>query len=270
MLKTLYGSRAGGYVLKIITRPGFSRTCAGMLDAGYSRVYIKRFIQKNAIDMSEYECVRWRSFNEFFTRKIKPSARPVDTDPNALISPCDGLLSAYMIRSDTKFMVKGYEYTVNKLLQNRELAAEYAGGTCLVFRMMPVNYHRYIYPDDGAKGGNIAIPGKLHTVRPVAQRKCSVYTTNSREYTILHTKHFGDIAFIEVGALMVGRIRNLHGAHEFARGEEKGFFEYGGSTIIMLIKKDAAKLDKAFAGCMAGGCEEPVKLGQRIGFAQNK
>lgn len=265
MLNTLYKSRTGGYVLRLITKPGFSRKCAGILDSGYSRVYIKHFIHKNEIDMAEYIPERWRSFNDFFIRRIRPDARPVDMCPASLISPCDGFLSAYKITPDCTFMVKGAAYTVDSLLGSERLARAYAGGRLLVFRMLPVNYHRYIYPDDGTKGMNMPIAGKLHTVRPCAQRKYNVYATNSREYTVLHTEHFGDVVFMEVGALMVGRIRNHHQRHAFARGEEKGYFEYGGSTIIMLLRQGVSRLDAAFRACERGRVEIPVRLGERIG-----
>ncbi len=265
MLNTLYRSRTGGYVLKLITKPGFSRKCAGILDSGYSRVYIKHFIHKNEIDMSEYIPERWRSFNDFFIRRIRPDARPVDMCPASLISPCDGFLSAYTITPSCSFAVKGAMYTVEALLGSERLARAYAGGRLLVFRMMPVNYHRYIYPDDGTKGMNVPIAGKLHTVRPCAQRKYNIYATNSREYTVLHTAHFGDMVFMEVGALMVGRIRNHHQRHAFARGEEKGYFEYGGSTIIVLLKRGVARLDAEFRACERGKIEIPVRLGERIG-----
>lgn len=265
MLKTLYNTRTGGYVLKLLIRPGFSRTGARLLDSRYSRLYIKRFIRRNRIDMTEYMPQRWRSFNEFFIRKIKPDARPIDMDERALISPCDSVLSAYKITRDCVFMVKNAEYTVGSLLENEELAEKYRGGLCLIFRMMPVNYHRYVYPDAGEKDGNVVIQGKLHTVRPVALDKYSVYVTNSREYTTLRTRNFGDIVFMEVGAMMVGRIRNHHQKHAFARGDEKGYFEYGGSTIIMLLGKDRAHLDDEFARCIDNGIEIPVRVGQRIG-----
>lgn len=265
MLKQLYTTRPGGMALKVLVRPGFSRKCAKVLDSRYSKLYIRRFIRKNEIDMSEYVNRRWRSFNDFFIREIRPEARPLNMDPKALISPCDCLFSAYTINSGCRFTVKGASYTVETLLQNRELADKYAGGMCLIFRLMPDNYHRYIYPDWGTKDGNTFIQGKLHTVRPVAQGKYRVFATNSREYTTLHTRNFGDVVFMEVGALMVGRIKNHHQTHEFARGEEKGYFEYGGSTIIMLIKRGAARLDGYLTGCIDTGFEKDLKVGMRIG-----
>jgi len=264
MLKALYNTRTGHYVLKFITRPGFSRKCAGLLDSRYSRLYIKRFIRRNEIDMSEYIPARYRSFNDFFTRKIRPDARPIEMDEAALISPCDSLLSVYNIDADSVFSVKGTNYTLETLLNNGELAEKYRGGVCMIFRLMPDNYHRYIYPDSGTKGENTVIPGKLHTVREVAH-KYSMFATNSREYTMLHTDNFGDVLYMEVGALLVGRIRNHHGVHSFIRGEEKGYFEYGGSTIIMLMEKGRAVLDDELNVCIDNGNELPVRVGQRIG-----
>jgi phosphatidylserine decarboxylase len=102
----------------------------------------------------------------------------------------------------------------------------YDGGLCLVFRLTPADYHRYIYPDNGCKTKNTKIAGKLHTVKPIALGKVPVFTTNSREYSILRTENFDDIVFMEVGAMMVGRICNYHEEHAFSRGEEKGKFEF--------------------------------------------
>lgn len=264
MLKALYNTRTGSYVLKVITRPGFSRKCAGLLDSRYSKLYIRRFIKRNDIDMSEYMPERYRSFNDFFIRKIRPDARPIDMDDSAFISPCDSSLSIYNITGENVFAVKGAKYTVRTLLQNAELAEKYRGGLCLVFRLMPMNYHRYIYPDNGSKDGNVFIQGRLHTVREVAQ-KYSVFATNSREYTTLHTENFGNVVFMEVGALMVGRIVNHHTEHTFRRGEEKGYFEYGGSTIIMLVEKGRITLDDRLMSTIDTGHETSVQVGQRIG-----
>ena len=132
-----------------------------------------------------------------------------------------------------------------------------------------MNYHRYIYPDAGTKTTNTFIRGKLHTVRPVALEKYTVFATNSREYTTLHTRNFGDVVFMEVGAMMVGRIRNHHQQHTFSRGDEKGYFEYGGSTIIMLIGPGRATLDERFTACVDNGLEIDIQVGQRIGVKTN-
>ena len=135
----------------------------------------------------------------------------------------------------------------------------------MVFRLTPTHYHRYHYFDKGEKGENIFIKGILHTVQPIAVENIQVYTRNSREYTIMETENFGKVLFMEVGAMMVDRIANLHGAHKFSRGEEKGRFEVGGSTIIVVLKENTAKIDETIINANLNGEEFPVKAGEKIG-----
>jgi phosphatidylserine decarboxylase len=111
----------------------------------------------------------------------------------------------------------------------------------------------------------VFIPGKLHTVRPVALQKYPVFTENCREYTILNTDHFGKIAQIEVGAMLVGKICNHHGVSAIKKGQEKGYFMYGGSTIILLLEKDAVQMDPEILAANRSGMEVPVRFGQKIG-----
>ena len=129
------------------------------------------------------------------------------------------------------------------------------------------DYHRYFYLDDCEKGENVFLKGRLHTVQPYALEKRRVFTENCREYTVLHTANFGDVTQVEVGAMMVGRIVNNHGAGAFKRGEEKGRFEFGGSTIVLLVEKDKVSLDEEFFVNTANGDETVVRCGERIGVA---
>ncbi|MBR4439305.1 MAG: phosphatidylserine decarboxylase, partial [Clostridia bacterium] len=161
--------------------------------------------------------------------------------------------------------VKQSSYTVASLLRNEELAKRYSDGICLVFRLCVDNYHRYCYFDSGSKNKNVFIPGFLHTVRPTALKSIPVFVENCREYTVLHTDNFGDAVQIEVGAMLVGKIDNYHEEHEFKRGEEKGRFLYGGSTVIVLLEKGVADVDSRFD--LGSGKEFPVVLGERIGTA---
>lgn len=265
MLGFLYHSALGRLILKLLTRPFISKAAGAFMDSRISVPFIRPFIKKNNIDLSDYEIEKWRSFNEFFTRKVKSGARVFVSDPNALPSPCDGLLSVYSISEELRFSVKNSVYSVSSLLENSEIAKDYLGGSCLVFRLTPTHYHRYAYPDSGLKGENIHINGILHTVQPIAVESVPVYTRNSREYTVLKTDNFGNIVFVEVGAMMVGRIVNLHSSHTFSRGEEKGRFEFGGSTIIMLIKPDTVQILPEIKAASANGIEFPIKAGEVIG-----
>ena len=183
----------------------------------------------------------------------------------AFIAPCDGKLSLYEIDGNTEFEVKGFEYTVETLLKDRELADRYRGGYCFIFRLAVEDYHRYFYLDDGVKGKNVFIKGRLHTVQPAALEKKRVFTENCREYTVLETENFGAVTQVEVGAMMVGRIVNLHEEHSFKRGEEKGRFVFGGSTIIVLVEKGKVLPDEELLLNTAAGKETIVKCGERIG-----
>lgn len=263
MVKKLYRSTIGRFILRIITAAFISEIAGRLLDSRLSVVAIKPFVKRNKIDMTDFVVEDWNSFNEFFTRRVKSGARLINKGKNVLISPCDGLLTVYDIDDKTVMKIKNSYYTVGTLLEDKKLAEEYKEGKCLVFRLTPSHYHRYCYIDNGNKGQNIHIKGIYHTVQPFAVENKPVYKMNTREYTLLNTENFGKVVFMEVGALMVGRICNYHQKYTFAKGEEKGRFEFGGSTIIILLNKNAAEIDEEILNSKN---EYPVKMGQKIGL----
>ena len=265
MLRFLYHTRTGRIVLKPLTSRGVSRAAGWFLNTRLSKPMIKKFVRKNGIDLADFESDGFRCFNDCFCRRIKEGRRPINKDKNALISPCDGLVSAYRISGDTVLAIKQSRYTVSSLLGDSTLAERYNDGICLVFRLCVNHYHRYCYPADGEKGENTFIRGRLHTVRPIALESRPVFSENCREYTVINTPEFGSIAQIEVGAMLVGKIANLHGARRVARGEEKGMFLYGGSTIVLLLEKDKLDIDKEFFAATERGEETPVVMGQALG-----
>ena len=265
-LRFLYHTALGRLLLKPLVSRAVSKCVGAFMSSSLSRPLIGRFVKKNGIRLSDYEEVHYRTFNDCFSRKIKSEMRPIPTDEDALIAPCDALLSAYPIRKDSVFHIKGSDYSVKGLLGGNEaLARKYEGGTALVFRLCVHHYHRYIYLDDGTKGENVFLKGKLHTVRPIALETFPVFVQNCREYTVMDTAHFGTVTQIEVGALLVGKIANHHGAHAFVRGEEKGTFLYGGSTVILLIERDAAVLDTRIFDATEAGDEMEVRMGEVLG-----
>lgn len=267
-LNFLYKTIPGRFFLKLLSTRALSRACGAFLDSPFSAFLIKGFVQKNKINLDEYQTEGIKTFNEFFRRKIKEGCRPYDLIPEHFCAPCDGLLSVWQIRENSVIPVKQSSYTIPSLLQNEELAAEYKDGLCLVFRLCVDNYHRYCYADSGKKSRNIFIPGKLHTVRPIALETLPVFTENCREYTTIESPVFGKLIQIEVGAMLVGRIVNFENEAIVERGKEKGFFEYGGSTIIILAKKDAVKINDDILQNSASGIETPVKMGMQIGVNQ--
>lgn len=264
-LRFLYNTAVGRIVLKPFTSRALSKVMGKFMDSRLSKGMIKRFVKKNNINLDDYYSDSFKCFNDCFTRQIKEGLRPIDMDGNTFISPCDALLSAYHIDENTRLNIKDSIYSVPDLFENEELGKKYQGGICLVFRLCVYHYHRYIYLDDCEKGENHFIKGKLHTVRPIALEAVPVFKRNCREYTLLRTKNFGDVTQMEVGAMMVGKIKNHHNGGEYKRGEEKGMFLYGGSTVVVFLEKDKVQIDKAYFDATERGEEIDVLMGQKLG-----
>lgn len=271
LLKKLYTCRTGRAVLKIMVRPFLSNAAGRLLSQRCSRCLIRPFVKKNKIDMSCFEERNYISYNDFFTRKIKPEFRPIDDDGSALICPCDGKLSVYPIVNGSEgksmFCIKNTTYTLESLLRSCRLARHFEGGYACVIRLTVDDYHRYCYIDDGKKSGNVRIPGVFHTVNPAANDVMPIYKENTREYTLLKTLHFKTVLMMEVGAMLVGRITNYHGECQVKRGREKGRFEFGGSTIVLIFQKDSVCIDESLIRNTEDGYETIVKMGERIGEA---
>ena len=265
LLPWLYTTAPGRGALKLLTSRPISKAAGAFCDSALSKPLIGGFVKKNGIDLQEYEKQEFSSFNDCFTRKIKSQLRPVCMEEKALISPSDGLLSAYKIERGMVFPAKQSAYSVASLLRDEALAREFDGGTVLVIRLCVQHYHRYCYIDSGVKGENIFIPGVLHTVQPIALEHHAVFCENCREYTVMETRNFGKVIQCEIGAMLVGRILNHHGPGAMQRGDEKGMFLYGGSTIALLLQKDAAALPASYFEATARGEETPVRYGAQIG-----
>ena len=265
MLNNLYGKPLGRMLLKPLLAPPVSKLAGKILDSKLSKPLIEPFVKGNDIDLTQYEAAEYNNFNDFFSRHIKPDARPVDMDPRHLISPADSKLSVLPITPDARFTIKNTQYTVASLLQNAELAEKFNGGQLLIFRLSVEDYHRYHYPVTGRREPFVHIAGKLHTVNPIANDYYPIYKENTREYCLIHSQEFGDMVMMEVGALLVGKIVNHKGRRCIKRGQEKGYFQYGGSTVVVLLGKDAAVLDQDILDNSAEGIETIVKYGEKIG-----
>lgn len=265
LLGLLYGSVTGRLLLKPLTHPVISKLAGSFLSSGLSRPLIAPFVRKHHIDLQQFEQVTYRSYNEFFSRKILPKERPIDRDPCHLISPCDSKLTVLPITKDRILTLKHTDYTLQSLLRNTDLAAAYAGGYALIFRLTVDDYHRYCYVAEGEKSENVIIPGILHTVNPIANDYYTIYKENSREYSILSTKEFGEILMMEVGALLVGKIVNHHQKSHVSRGEEKGYFQFGGSTVILLFQENTVRIDPDLLENSSREIETVVRMGEKIG-----
>lgn len=269
-LSFLYNTKAGRIILKPIVKSKMISSLTGrFLDLKISKILIKPFIKKHNINMDDYENKNYESFNDFFIRKGKKGKRIVDKKMDHLISPCDGKLTVHKISKDLVFKVKNSFYSINSVLKNKRLSSLFTNGYALVFRLSPEDFHRYVFIDDGKIMDNYKIDGLFHSVNPISYDNFKVFKENQRECTYIKTKNFSDVMYIEVGALLVGKIKNNIKNGYVKKGMEKGYFMYGGSTIIILLKDKTVKIDNDILKNSKNGFETCVKCGEKIGKKSN-
>lgn len=269
LLREIYTSPVGRGIMKLFVNPIISKVGGLVLNSRLSTLLIPSFIKNNGIDLEDYVDQYYNSYNEFFMRQIKKEKRPIDDSEDTIILPSDGKVSVYPVSDKLVVTIKNSNYTVTSLLRNKELAKQYRGGYLVIVRLTVDDYHRYCYPVDGSKGKNIHIKGILHTVNPIANDYVKIYKENSREYTVIKTQKFGDIIQMEVGALMVGKISNYHQELEVTKGQEKGRFEFGGSSIVLLFDSHKVKIDNELLINTKSGYETMMRMGQVIGCVNN-
>ena len=266
LLSFVYGHAVTRLLIRPLLSPIVSRIGGAFLNTRISALGVGPFVKKNGIDLTQYEEQTFASYNAFFTRKIRQEERPIDMRKDVLISPSDGKVSVYPIEENGRFHIKHTPYTVHQLLKDGKLAARYMGGWIYVIRLTVDDYHRYCYVADGYKSGQRKIKGVLHTVNPVANDCYPIYKMNSREYDLIRTKDLGTVLTMEVGALMVGKICNYKKeACDVRRGEEKGRFEFGGSTIIVMTEPGKVMPDPDLIANTKQSAETLVKMGEHIG-----
>ena len=265
LLEWMYSHMAGRLLLRPLVSPAVSKFGGRLLSRKVSRVFIKPFIRSHSIDMSQYEKKRYTSYNDFFTRRLMDGARPVEMEPHIFVSPCDSRLGVYEINRLRTFAVKHTRYTAFSLLKSRKLAEQYTGGYVWIFRLCVDDYHRYIFIDGGTESRRFQIPGVFHTVNPAAGDRFPIYKENTREFSILQSENFGEIIQMEVGAMFVGKIENRPRKARVERGQEKGNFAFGGSTVILMTRAGEVLPDQDILENSLRGIETKVKLGERIG-----
>lgn len=265
-LAWLYGHALTRMILCPLVQPSVSRFGGRLLNSPLSAVFARWTIKKRRIDLSQYTETEFVSYNAFFTRKLKPGFRTFVREKHRFPSPCDGKLSVYPIEAEGRFLIKHTVYTLETLLEDKKLAARYEGGWAVLIRLTVEDYHRYCYIDEGEKSAQRRIEGVLHTVNPVANDLYPIYKMNTREYCLLKTENFGTVLMMEVGALLVGQIVNdRERPCHVRRGEEKGHFEFGGSTLVLLIEKGRFMPDEDLIRNTRDGYETLVKMGEQIG-----
>lgn len=265
-VKFLYTDLLGRIILKLINNRLVSKIVGKYMNSRLSIKRINKTIKENNIDMSLYEKKEYTSFNDFFTRKKKNLN--FDTNKDHFVSPADSKLLVMKLNKNSSFDIKNSIYTLKDIVKE-DLTDKYKNGYALIFRLEVTDYHRYHFIDDGTLDNYKYIKGRLNTVQPIAYNK-KIFHTNSREYTTLHTKNFGDVIEVDVGALLVGKITNDKKIIKYKKGDEKGYFEFGGSTIIMFVEENKVIIDNDILLNSTLGKETIVSCGERIGIKYKK
>ena len=266
-----YSSPIGKSFLELfIKKKMFSKLYGSFCDSPLSKKKIKAFIDEFNIDMSlcNKNIDEFENFNDFFARTLTPEARPIDYSENILISPGDGRLSAFEnIDLDKVVQIKGYTYSLKELIDDPKVAEEFEGGTCLILRLCPTDYHRFHFVDSGTCSESKKISGFYYSVNPIALNNVSeLFCKNKREWSIFTSDNFGEILHVEVGATCVGTILQTYSPEKrVKKGEEKGYFKFGGSTTILFFKKDTIKIDSDIVEQTKLGFETKVNMGETIG-----
>lgn len=267
----MYTTNFGKTLLELIFKKKFLTSLYGRYcDTSFSKRGIRSFVENFNMDMTEYEkeIEEYSSFNDFFYRKLKPTGREIIKDKNILISPCDSkLLVINDIDKDTNFKIKGFDYTLKEILKDDTLAQKYKHGACMIFRLCPTDYHRFHFIDDGKCTSSRPIKGQYYSVNPVALENISkVFTENKREYSVFSSENFDEVIYIEVGATFVGSIIQTYDSDIIIKkGDEKGYFKFGGSTVILLFKENTIKVDEDILLNSKNFIETYVKYGEKIG-----
>lgn len=272
-LKFLYYNPLGELPLNLVVKKKFLTEFYGKkMSLSESCKKILPFIEEAEINISEAKkkVEEFISFNDFFYRELKTGARKIDYSEDVLVSPADGKILAYEnIKDKDRFFVKGDKFSLEEFFRDKNLAKKYEDGVFVIIRLAPVDYHRFHFPTDGNISESKLIDGWYYSVSTHAvKQNFRIFCENKREYSILKTEKFGDIAIFEVGATMVGGITQTYKANSFVtKGEEKGYFYFGGSTCILVFEKGKIKIDSDLLENTQKGIETKVYMGERIGVS---
>ncbi len=270
-LRFLYSSRIGSAMRSFITNNSLVSTLAGKFaDTRVSKYAIPLFKRSYDVNVNESELVKplksFTSLNDFFSRQLKPIARPFNQNEDFLCSPADGYIWVAPIDEQLNFHVKNAQFTLPKFLNDTALAQEFIGGTIIVVRIAPHHYHRFHAPCSGIPETIHMINGKYESVNMISYL-CGVpvLQQNERGLIKLQDTPFGSMCIIPVGALCVGRIKTTYTPDiKITKGDEMGYFEFGGSTVVMLLKKDAINIDPVIQSSIDNDYEYEVQAGQVI------
>lgn len=258
----------------LVKLPWFSRLYGYLQKIPSSAHQIAPFISEFQVDSSEFlePVSSYHSFNDFFIRKLKREARPINSNPCNATIPADGRYYFYAdIDKCPGFIVKKKKFTLEALLGDHSLAKEFQGGSMVLARLCPSDYHRFHFPCDCLPSPTHLINGWLYSVNPIALKKnIHILTQNKRTLCELRTPLFGKVIYMEIGATNVGSIQETYTPHQWqAKGAEKGYFEFGGSALVLLFAKNTIQFDSDLLEATEKGMEIRCLLGQSMGKSIN-
>jgi phosphatidylserine decarboxylase len=271
-LRFVYENPLGALPMHALVKRGFfSRWYGWRMNRAASRARVPCFIERYGVDWKEFQKSpgEYASFNEFFARKLKAGSRPVDPRPDAVVFPADGRHLAIADASvGGDFFVKGVKFDVPALLGDAALGERFAGGSVLISRLCPLDYHRFHFPCDGIPGGPRLINGPLYSVNPIALRqRPTILWENKRFVTQLKTATLGDVLLLEIGATCVGSVtQTFQPGKPVRKGDEKGFFRFGGSSFITIFEPGRVRFADDLLEHSAAGREVYAKMGEVASF----
>ena len=254
----------------LVKRACFSHWYGWRMKRRSSRKMILPFISKYNIDIDEFECSpeSFYSFNEFFCRTIKRTKRPIDNAVKSAVFPADGRHLGFQDISQIKgVFVKGQILKIDWLLNDDSLVKRFRDATIVISRLCPIDYHRFHFTVSGTPGDSQPINGSLSSVNPIAlRRNINILAENKRVLTRLNSDYFGQVLILEVGATCVGSIINTYDPNiPIIKGDEKGYFSFGGSVVITFFEKKRIQLDDDLLKNSAEGLELYAHMGDRLG-----
>jgi phosphatidylserine decarboxylase len=275
-IEWLYESTSGKLVSSGLAKAPASIFYGILQDMPWSKGKISNFCQTFNIDLEDFQPEEGRenkdrpysNFNKFFIRKFKPGKREFVSNSTEMAAFSEARYFGYeSISDDDTIPVKGVHLNAKELLANEKWTETFQDGPLLLARLCPVDYHRFHYPDDGIVIDYYKVKGAYHSVNPLALKaKENIFSTNVREVTILETENFGKLAYVEVGAIFVGRIVQSSDLKTFKKGDEKGYFLFGGSTVIVLGEKGRWKPSNDIILNTKKGMETYLHLGTSVGL----
>ncbi|MDR1401857.1 MAG: phosphatidylserine decarboxylase [Puniceicoccales bacterium] len=256
-------------IAPLIKRKIFSTLAGKFASSSLSRARIIPFIEKFKLrsDSFEKKVDDFESFNDFFYRKLKPFSRPISPKPNGVSASADGRHLAYRdMQNFSPFFIKGEQLSAENLTMDKKIADRFRGGSILISRLCPADYHRFHFPVACVPGKTFLVNGEYAAVHPIAMAgKMNAFLENKRMSTLLHTDICGDILMIEIGSTCVGTIKQTFAPDKPAlKGQEKGYFKFGGSTVILIFEKGRVKFSADVLDNTSRGMETYVLMGDEI------